>query len=494
MSAFGSKGKKAKVATAQSTKGLLGDGGVFLANEFQEILNSADVSVSVFSDVDSAIDGLKLEWSNDGVNIDSVDEYTIKGGQGEQYTFGSLCRFVRVRYINGSDPQTTFRLQTIVSPTRRKPSSHRLGDELTREQDAELVKAVLAGEDEFQVIRNILATRFGRSTNALHDSQTDSPLLITPSGQLNTGELVRLVGGNFVGGQPLLDHIWTTNTVGGGNVTTVDGELNLNTNGGANGAVRLTTFRRARFITATFNLAHLAVSTPGNQNADVLRRWGVFDPTTDSLGQDGIFFENNSGTYAIVRVKNGAEADRLTLLIDGDGNQSGFNSPNPLIINDNVAVYEIFYNAGTIFFFQNRKLIHRMSSLDSAAYNSPHLRAGAAIENINGNTASNVLVSRGFAISRIGANSAIPEPFHITSSGTFVIKNTPARLHKIIINDKGQGMAIINVFNNFAASGEIVASIDTTDVVGDLEFQIELDIGLTITTEGGAVDVTVVFD
>lgn len=487
MTGFGSsKRSLSNVISSQSTATNLGADGVFLGSEFNEILDTADISVNVFSDVDSAQNGLMIQWSTDGVTTDDNDFFTIFGGKGKQFTLGASYKFFRVQYTNGPDPQTKFKLQIISSPTRRKPSSHRLDDLLSPEDDAELVKAILNGEDEFQVYRNILATSFGRGTQSLFDSQTDSPLLITPNGQLNTGELVRLVGGNFIGGQPLLSHIWLTTFVNGGNVITVDGELNLNTGVDVNGVARLTTFRRARFITATFNLAHLAVSTPLFQNTDVIRRWGVYDPTTSSLGNNGIFFENNSGNYFLVRVKNGVEQERIP--------EANWNSLNPFLKDSNVSVFEIFYNSGTIFFFQNRKLLHKMFSVDSAAYNSPHLRAGAVVENINGNTTDNVLISRGFAISRIGASSAIPESFRITASGTFIIKNTPTRLHKIIINDKGVGTSNLTIFNNFEASGEIIGAIDTADVVGDLEYQIELDTGLTIVSAGGAVDVTVVFD
>jgi len=487
MSSMGVKGRQqSNVVDTQSTTTPLGAGGSFVGSEFTELLDSACLSLGVFTDVDSAINGLMIEWSSDGVNIDKTDQHKILANVGQEFTHGLNFKFFRIKFNNGPDPQTEFRLQIILSPVRRKPSSHRLNDPVTAEDDAELVRAILAGEDEFNDFRNILATRFGRSGVALFDSQTDSPLLITPSGQLNTGELVRLVGGNFVGGQPLLPHIWNQNFSGSGNNVTLDGELELNTGTTANGASRLSTFRRARFITATFNLAHLAVSTPGFANANVLRRWGVFDPISDSLGNDGVFFENNSGAYSVVRVKNGQEEDRVSELF--------FNAPNIFIKNNAVAVYEIYFNAGTIFFFQNRRLIHRMSSLDSAAYNSPHLRAGSIVENLNGNTVNNTLVSRGFATSRIGANSAIPEPFHITGSGIFIIKNTPAKLHRININDKGTGASQITVFNNFTNSGEIIANLDTADVIGSVPYDVELDIGLTVQGVGGSIDATIVFD
>lgn len=487
MSGFGKKSRKnSEVIDSLSRMTPLGAGEVFEPAEFIEILGAADISISVLSDVDSAIDGLMLQWSSDGITPDTADDHTIFANEGQKFTHGTLYKFFRIKYTNGPAPQTNFKLQTIVSPIRRKPSTHRLGNNLTTEDDAELVKAVLAGEDEFKVYRNILATRFGKATASLFDSQTNSSLLITPNGQLNTGELVRLTGGNFVGGQPLLPHTWTLTPTGSGGSVTAEGELNLSTGVTPNSSSRLTSFRKARFITATFNLAHLAISTPGFQNADVVRRWGVFDPIATSLGLNGVFFENNAGNYSVVRVKNGVEEDRVP--------EIGWSAPNLLIKNNDVAVYEIFYNAGTIFFFQNRKLLHVMSSLDSAAYNSPHLRAGATVENVNGNAVDNLLVSRGFAISRIGANSAIPEPFHIIASGTFVIKNTPARLHRVIINNKGTGAATLQMFNNFEASGEVIGEPSTSDVSGSIEYQIELDEGLTVVAMGAQIDATVVFD
>jgi len=199
------------------------------------------------------------------------------------------------------------------------------------------------------------------------DSETGSPLFIAPNGAINSGELIRLVGDNYVAGQPLLSHIWTEAFVGSGTSATTDGEYTLSTGTTANSEARVESFRRARFITATFNLAHLAVATPNQANADVVRRWGCFDPNgTD--GTDGIYFENDSGTYTIKRVKNGVLQETVA--------EASFseNAVNPLVKNDNVAVYEILYNAGTIFFYQNRKLLHKMSSLDAAAYGTPHLR------------------------------------------------------------------------------------------------------------------------
>lgn len=326
----------------------------------------------------------------------------------------------------------------------------------------------------------------GAGTSVL-DGETGSDMFVAPNGSLNTGELIRLVGGNFVAGQPLLTHMWTTTTVNGGSTSTTNGELTLSTNTTANGEVRVQTANRARFITATFNIAHLAVSTPNYTNTNVIRRWGCFDPN-GSGGTDGIYFENNSGTYSIKRVRNGVLQETVA--------EASFSevADNPLVKNDNIAVYEIVYNAGTIFFYQNRKLLHRMSSLASAAYGTPHLRAGFMVQNTNSNTTDNTLVTRGIGISRIGAAQAVPNFFRISTSGTFVVKNTPGRFHKVLITDKGVGSATVTIYNNTAGSGTVIALIDTNDVQGNMEFQAEFDIGLTVVVSGSNVGLTVIYD
>jgi hypothetical protein len=331
-------------------------------------------------------------------------------------------------------------------------------------------------------------TRNSSAAASLIDEETNSALLIAPNGALNTSELFRLVGDNFINNLPLLSHIWSETIVGSGTITTPDGELNLTTNATSNSSVRLETVRRARFITATFNIAHLAISTPSYTNTNVIRRWGCYDPQSVAGGTDGVYWENNGGSYSVVRVKNGVIAESVP--------EASFSevASNTLVKNNNIAIYEILYNAGTIFFFQNRKLMHRMSSLASAAYGTPHLKVGLECTNINGNTTSNSLVSRGASINRIGASTAIPQSFHIAASGTYTIKNTPGRLHRVILGDKGVGASTMTIYNNTAASGTVIAQIDSTDVQGDMEIQAEFDIGLVITVGGASVSLTVIYD
>jgi hypothetical protein len=317
-----------------------------------------------------------------------------------------------------------------------------------------------------------------------YDPQTGAPVLISPGGAMNTAEIVRLVGGNFIAGEPLLSHIWDENLINGGTTTTTDGELVLETNTTANGEVRVQSFRRARFITATFNLSHQAVATPDKDNADVIRRWGVYNP--DDASKNGIYFENSSGSINIVRIKNDVVAETVAL--------ADFNGQDAFVFDDNVHIYEIIYNAGTMFFQQDRKLIHKMQSLDAAAFGTPHLRVGHLVQNINSNTTNNSMITRGSSISRIGAHTAVPDFFTITAVGTFTIKNTPGRLHKINIVDKGIGSSMITAYNSTTGAGEIITTIDSSDVTGSIPFDVEFDTGLTIVTTGGNTGLTVTYD
>jgi len=152
---------RAVVSTLNSTNAPLGIGGSFVGT-FEEVLDYSFISVIVKSDVDSAAIGLVVEWSSDGINMDDSDEYFIYGGQGKQYTFGTSAKYFRVKYFNnGTSAQSYFRLQTILRPFNQKPSSHRIGDQITEENDAQLVKAVLSGSDNGE-FRNVKVNQQGR--------------------------------------------------------------------------------------------------------------------------------------------------------------------------------------------------------------------------------------------------------------------------------------------------------------------------------------------
>ncbi len=134
------------VSTANSSDSTLEADEVFTGT-MEDIRNTAVIIVTTTSDVASATDGLSVEFSSNGEDWDNTDVFTIRAGAAKTFSFQPSGTFMRVVYTNGGDAQSYFRLQTILKPTYVKPSSHRIQDSIVDEDDAELVKAVITGED-----------------------------------------------------------------------------------------------------------------------------------------------------------------------------------------------------------------------------------------------------------------------------------------------------------------------------------------------------------
>jgi hypothetical protein len=121
-------------------------GGAAFTGTATEILDYGIVFVSVYADVASATNGLSIEQSSDGTNWDHKDVYTVPAGGTKNYSINPHSRYMRVVYTNGAGAQAAFRLYTVLKGNS-KPSSHRIQDGISDDDDAELAKAVLTGKD-----------------------------------------------------------------------------------------------------------------------------------------------------------------------------------------------------------------------------------------------------------------------------------------------------------------------------------------------------------
>lgn len=127
--------------------------------EWFDLRNFASIIVSIKTDKDSAVDGLIIEHSSDGENVDGDDLFNIVGNGGKVFTFMPNSQYYRVRYINGGTTQTVFRLQSNLKRTAILGSSHRIQDSIKNDDDAELVKSIITAQDEVTgVFQNIQAT------------------------------------------------------------------------------------------------------------------------------------------------------------------------------------------------------------------------------------------------------------------------------------------------------------------------------------------------
>lgn len=153
---------RAATDTKNSTKVLLGANGVFLG-ESVELLDYAEITMSVYTDKDSAVDGLCLQFSSDGITyLPDGNAMSILGGKGKTFSFQPERRFYRVCYTNGAIAQTVFDLESTLHKTRGKPSSHNINKSIVSDDDAELVKSVITGMRDDGVFNNATLSNSNR--------------------------------------------------------------------------------------------------------------------------------------------------------------------------------------------------------------------------------------------------------------------------------------------------------------------------------------------
>ena len=112
------------------------------------------------------------------------------------------------------------------------------------------------------------------------------------------------------------------------------------------------------------------------------------------------------------------------------------------------------------------------------------------IINENGNTTDNSYEILFATILRLGELETEAEYKFISTNTTTVCKSNAGRLKRILNVDNAGS---VTIYDNTAASGTIIATIDTGKALGTLDFDIPFSIGLTIVTATGA-KVVVVYE
>jgi len=108
-----------------------------------DTLDYAIFFVSVYTDAPSAINGLQIEMSSDGISWHISDVYDVLPNVEKSFSFQCSRKFFRIKYTNGTIVQTVLDLQTILKKTNSLASSHRIIDNISGNDDAQLIKAVL---------------------------------------------------------------------------------------------------------------------------------------------------------------------------------------------------------------------------------------------------------------------------------------------------------------------------------------------------------------
>lgn len=296
------------VDTANSTSTPLGISAGFVGG-WTNILEFGIIYISVYADQASAADGLLIEQSSDGVNVDGNDVFSIPAITGKNFSINPYAKYLRVSYTNGTVAQTEFRLQTILKQGG-KSSSHRIQDNIVSDDDAELVKAVITGESPFGTFSNVGVTKkanlkvaiaqFGDSPviDAFSRLRTSSPFTIVDSKQLHDKQ--PLFYDESLGGSATSTH----------NSTNADVEMAV-TASSSDFVIRQTK-QRFNYQPGKSQLIYFTFRAP--DAAGVTMRVGLFSGTgTNNLTPlNGIWFENDGGTLSWNIAKNGSTTESVT--------------------------------------------------------------------------------------------------------------------------------------------------------------------------------------
>lgn len=133
------------IDSGNTTQTLLGANAVYTGDAFN-VTDYATINVNVVSNVASAADGVKVQFSGDGTNWVHSHATTYNGGSGVGYIFNCEWQFARLQYTNGAVAQGSFLLQTIFKVNAVKQSLYTLDQASTGGMFAELGKNVIIGK------------------------------------------------------------------------------------------------------------------------------------------------------------------------------------------------------------------------------------------------------------------------------------------------------------------------------------------------------------
>lgn len=326
----------------------------------------ANLSVVVFADKPSGIDGLVVEHSSDEVNVDDDDTYSVVANNGKVFSVGLFTKFVRVRFKNNATyAQGVFRLQTMLHMSAPKPSSHRVSDGVTSQDDGELGITVFT------------------------DPEVQETALITPQiRDIATVSRVPLIIESFRT-STLDTDLWQSTILGSGLVGILNETLSLKTGITPLSSGKLNSKFPGRFVSGSHMQFRAGVTIPDSGVTDNTRRWGPFDT------QNGYFFELNGTTLYAVSRRAGVDTKVASTLWDLPFVNSSFQGANR---------YEIAFFGNTALFGINAHVFHRMAGTVGGLPRTQTLSLPITFENVNAllQTADVQLVVTGTTMQRYG--------------------------------------------------------------------------------------------
>lgn len=200
---------------ANSSSANIGIGGTF-TGEGVDVSQYGTISVSIQASHSSATGGLVFQGSFDNTTWFDMEAYTYTASGLKIYSMAPAGKYFRVQYTNGASATTAFNLLTTFTNAYTKPSSQRIGDDITAENDAELVKAVLAAQKPNGAFADIDCTAGGNLKVSVEEyneatKRTTATATITIASSTTISSSVNLNGLTIVGF--IAPAAWTTSTL-----------------------------------------------------------------------------------------------------------------------------------------------------------------------------------------------------------------------------------------------------------------------------------------
>lgn len=310
------------ISTVNSTEANLAGGATF-EGVFDNALEYGAVRVAIYSSHVSAASGLEFWCSKDGISGFIEDVYTIPAATAKTFAVPVSAPYFKIRYTNGATQTTTLKICVIFQRNVSVVSSHRIGDEVTDDDDATLVQAVIKAKRPNGNYENI-------------NSDISGNLFTTIGGVTqDAGGRVRISQLTTLGDYKILnaDRTLLLETVGTGTGTYTASKYNMAVTAGQWMVRQSRRFHpyfsgKSQMVECTFDNFGL--------QANVSKRVGYFSSvatTPYATAYDGLWLENTGTSYVLKASRAGTETVSIDwTLWDNYDLISGYNFDNFTVI------------------------------------------------------------------------------------------------------------------------------------------------------------------
>lgn len=337
-----------------------------------------------------------------------------------------------------------------------------------------------------------ITTIFGNQTNGTQKTRIVDiygfGVENTPTDELRVVSPFRLVGANFEG-NTLDPNYWLSTIANSAAIAQSNAQVLLSSGTNNAGSAILNSNRRSRYVSGS-SCGYRAVIQLGDTGiANNERKWGIAYGATMPTITDGAYFKLSGTTFSVELLKGGSP----TTISSGSFNGASASYS----LSTDVATYEIYWTNSKVYFVINGVLIHTFSATLTAW--SATMNHHIYTSNINSGNTTNVTLSlRVASIRRFGLEQTQPMiKFQSGTTAGLVLKYGPGNLHGISISGVAQN-SVVTLYNNIAASGEILWSSGTMGA-NAVPFGIDMHnapfgIGLTLVISGASSNATVIYE